>query len=84
MDKSIVEKIGTLGKTEIVAQADPTSTVLAEVFKNNPTKYFSQKDFVTSLGKSNPFINKVLQGLMTKNVVERIQSGNRFYYRLKK
>ena len=78
---SAVERFANLGTTEIsVDISENTANVLA-VFVKYPDKFFTQKDFVETMNKSNPWINKILRKLTEAKIVSRSRNGNKFYYR---
>jgi len=77
---STIERFATLGTTDIQTEiGEETATVLA-VFVKYPERFYTQKDFVTALGKSNPWINKILNRLVKSNIVTRSRHGNKFQY----
>ena len=78
---SLVEKFNDLGKTEISeVQLGQVEENIKSVFLAYPTKYFTQKDFVGVLGKSNPRIHHGLMKLMKENVITRIGSKRQYFY----
>ena len=77
---STIERFANLGQTEIsIDISENTANVLA-VFVKYPDKYFTQKDFVETMNKSNPWINKILRRLTESKIVSRSRNGNKFYY----
>jgi len=79
---STIERFATLGTTEIHAEIGENTASVLQVFVKYPERFYTQKDFVTVLGKSNPWINKILNRLVKSNIVTRTRSGNKFQYQL--
>ncbi len=78
-----MSKFEQVGSKEITESEDSIISIMSAVFKQQPATWFTQKDFVTNLNKSNPFVNKTLHKLMEQDKIERVKSGNKFYYRAK-
>jgi len=79
-----LKKFATIGTTKIEEQTGDFSREVLSVFKAYPERYFTQKDFVEAMNKSNPFVNKTLRKLDETNKVTRVRSGNKFFYKLAK
>ena len=80
---NILSKFETVGTKEIKESEESMTGVMRAIFEKQPTTWFTQKDFVTNLNKSNPFVNKTLHRLIEQNVIRRVKSGYRFFYILK-
>lgn len=83
-NSSIVDQFSTIGTTEIKESENSIIGTMRAIFELYPNKYYTQKDFVTHLNRTNPFVNKNLHKLMEQGVIERIKVTNRFHYRLVK
>lgn len=81
---SIVDQFSTVGTTEIKESENSIIGTMRAIFEMYPDKYYTQRDFVEHLNRTNPFVNKNLHKLMAQNVIERIKVTNRFHYRLVK
>ena len=80
---SAIERFATLGTTEIRAEVGEDTMNVLNVFTKYPDRFYTQKDFVQELGKSNPWINKILNRLVTSNIVTRTKGvSNKFHYQL--
>ena len=80
--QAIIESFADLGKTEVSeTSTSETYETMKAVFKQYSNKYYSQADFVQSLHKSNPFINKMLHKLVADGVITRIKVGKAYAYK---
>jgi predicted transcriptional regulator len=75
-----VERFADLGVTEISVDISENTEKVLAVFVKYPTKFFTQKNFVEGLNKSNPWINKILRRLTDAKIITRSRNGNKFYY----
>jgi hypothetical protein len=72
-----------LGVTKIdEVESGSFTQTLKDIFVKNPTKFYTQKDFVEHLNKSNPFVNKTLRTLLEKKVISRKRVGSKYFYKL--
>lgn len=71
-----------LGTEEISNVGSETKESMIQIFKSYPNKFFTQKDFVKGLNKSNPYVNKILRMLVEEKVIMKSKSNGRYYYRL--
>jgi len=82
-NQNTTDRFQNRGITNIEEQGmSSTTEEVLGIFKKYPTKYFTQKDFVEGMGKSNPFINKILRTLVEKKKILRSRSGNKFFYKV--
>ena len=79
-----LKKFATIGTTKIEEQTGDFQKQVLSVFKAYPERFYPQNDFVTAVGKSNPFVNKTLRKLEETKVVTRVRTGNKFFYKLAK
>tara|TARA_Y100001951_G_scaffold102992_2_gene110848 strand:- start:1220 stop:1489 length:270 start_codon:yes stop_codon:yes gene_type:complete len=79
---SIVERFANLGTEDISAEQSAEVSDILEVFAKYPSKYFTQKTFVTVTEKSGPWINKILNKLLKDGKVIRERRQNKFWYQI--
>ena len=75
-------KFQKMGTTKIEETTSDTEKEILIVLRENPSKHYTQPEFVEGLGKSNPFINKTLRKLVEKGLVERKKGGNKWFYKI--
>jgi len=80
--KVIPEAFSNLGVEEISNVGSETFDSMIQIFKSYPNKFFTQKDFVKGLNKSNPYVNKILRKLVENKVILKSKGNGRYYYRL--
>jgi len=80
--KELVEQFAEVGTSEPQVEINETVATMAAIFNAYPDSYFTQRDFVTRLNKSNPFINHQLHKLLSGNIIERIGTRRKYFYRL--
>ena len=77
---STIERFAELGVTEISVDISENTAAVLAVFVKYPDKFFTQKNFVDTMGKSNPWINKILRRHTESKIIQRSRNGNKFYY----
>ena len=75
-------KFQKMGTTKIEETTSDTEKEILLVLRENPNKFYTQPDFVEGLGKSNPFVNKILRRLVERKLVHREKSGNKWFYKI--
>ncbi len=80
-DNGLIKKFEKIGSTEIHEDGELETTILS-IFQSYPNNYYTQPDLVKGLGKSNPFVNKILRRLVSNGKLSRVKNGNKFYYKL--
>ncbi len=83
MNTKILDSFKNVGSEEISLVENETIEVMRSIFKEYPSKYFTQKEFVSGLKKSNPFINHQLHKLLETNYIVRKGTKRLYHYQLK-
>jgi len=81
---NVVQAFDKVGTTDIVAMDSEVKVTMVSIFKQYPSKYFTQKDFVKGINRSNPYVNKVLRSLVEEKVITRSKGNGKYHYRLAK
>lgn len=82
--ENVVESFSKVGSEEIIALDSEVKVTMVSIFKKYPSKYFTQKDFVKGIGRSNPYVNKILRQLTADKVIVRSKGNGKYHYRLAK
>ena len=69
------------GTKELPKTTNKTSSTIVELFMNNSDTYYTQKELVTYMNKTNPCINKILRNLVQEKIVERTKVNSKYYYK---
>jgi len=77
----LLGSFATVGTEKIEEAQNDTAVAVALVFKTYPNKYFTQKELVKGLNKSNPFINKILHRLIEAKIIVRTKGPGKFFYK---
>ena len=70
------EKVGL----DSINESNETLLEIKEIFEKYPKKYFTQKMFVVGLTKSNPYVNKCLNRLVTEKFITYKKEGKTKFY----
>ena len=68
------------GTNELPTNTNVTRSTIVELFMNNSETYYTQKDLVEYMNKTNPCINKILRNLVQEKIVERTKVNSKYYY----
>ncbi len=82
MTSKTTKKFESVGVTHI-EETSVTKKEIKEIFSKYSEKYFTQKQFVTGLSKSNPYVNKILRSLVSEKFITfRTVGKTKFYKKL--
>ena len=83
MNKVLLDAFKNVGSEEINIVSNESVDAIKQVLTEYPNKFFTQKDFVENLKRSNPFINHCLHKLLDDGVIVRKGTKRLYYYKLK-
>jgi len=80
MTSKTTKKFESVGVTHI-EETSVTKKEIKEIFSKYNEKYFTQKQFVTGLSKSNPYVNKILRSLVSEKFITFLTVGKTKFYK---